>query len=151
MLCGPRPLGWPLALVFEVAMSSPAPAAAGNQPGAPRGEGLFIELSAAQVDAVVRAASHGSRMLLLLSGWGDVQAARAAVRERLHDDRLCSSLLSGLLILVSFPADGSYLANAKLARSLGMNVSTAHRYVSTLVAVGLLERDAETRRYRRVR
>ncbi len=80
-----------------------------------------------------------------------MQAARAAVRERLHDDRLCSSLLSGLLILVSFPADGSYLANAKLARSLGMNVSTAHRYVSTLVAVGLLERDAETRRYRRVR
>jgi DNA-binding IclR family transcriptional regulator len=32
---------------------------------------------------------------------------------------------------------------------LVMNTSTTHRYVSTLVAVGLLERDAETRRHRR--
>jgi hypothetical protein len=56
---------------------------------------------------------------------------------------------SGLLMLASFPADGSYLGNAELARMLDMNPSTSHRYVSTLVAVGPLERDPATRRYRR--
>ncbi len=75
----------------------------------------------------------------------------AAGLERMHDPRLSHSLLAGLLMLASFPADGSYLANAELARSLGMNPSTAHRYVSTLVAVGLLEQDADTRRYRLAR
>ena len=31
---------------------------------------------------------------------------------------------------------------------LDMNPSTAHRYLSTLLAVGLLERNPDTRRYR---
>jgi DNA-binding IclR family transcriptional regulator len=53
-------------------------------------------------------------------------------------------------MLASFPSDGSYLGNAEIARMLEMNPSTTHRYVSTLVAVGLLERDPATRRYRLV-
>ena len=51
-------------------------------------------------------------------------------------------------MLAVFPVDGSYLGNADLARMLGMNQSTTHRYLSTLVAVGLVERDPATRRYR---
>lgn len=67
---------------------------------------------------------------------------------QLEDRRLSRSLLSGLLVLSCFPSDGSYLGIAELARMLGMNTSTTHRYVTTLLAVGLLERDAATRRYR---
>jgi DNA-binding MarR family transcriptional regulator len=68
--------------------------------------------------------------------------------EQMEDRRLSRSLLSGLLVLSSFPTDGGYLGIADIARMLSMNTSTTHRYVSTLLAVGLLERDPATRRYR---
>jgi DNA-binding IclR family transcriptional regulator len=64
--------------------------------------------------------------------------------------RLSRSLLIGLPLLASFPPDGSYVGIAELARMSGRSPSTTHRYVSALVAVGLLERDGEARRYRRV-
>jgi hypothetical protein len=111
-------------------------------------EKVVIELSPGQVDQVVRAASDGGSMSALMSGLADVREALAAGPGQLEDARLSSSLLAGLLILASFPTDGSYLGNAEVARLVGMNMSTAHRYISTLVAVGLLERDPGTRRYR---
>jgi IclR family transcriptional regulator, pca regulon regulatory protein len=87
-------------------------------------------------------------MSVLLSGLEDLRTGLAAGPEQLDDSRLSRSLLSGLLILVAFPADGSYMGNAEIADTLGMNTSTAHRYIQTLVAVGVVERDPNTRRYR---
>jgi hypothetical protein len=107
-----------------------------------------IELSAAQVDRVVRAAAGAGTMSVLLAGLDDLRGALDAGPEQLEDSRLSRSLLSGLLMLAAFPVDGSYLRNADVARMLGMNLSTAHRYIQTLVAVGLLERDPSTRQYR---
>jgi DNA-binding MarR family transcriptional regulator len=77
-----------------------------------------------------------------------LDSGEPAQPEQMEDRRLSRSLLSGLLVLSSFPADGEYLGIAELARMLGMNTSTTHRYVTTLLAVGLLERDSTTRRYR---
>jgi DNA-binding MarR family transcriptional regulator len=111
---------------------------------------MLIELSPAQVDRVVRAAADGGSMSVLLSGLERVRGALAAGPAQLQDPRLSRSLLSGLLLVASLPSDGSYLGNAQLARMLGMNVSTVHRYLQTLVAVGLVERDPSTRRYRLV-
>jgi IclR helix-turn-helix domain len=111
---------------------------------------VSIELSAAQVDRVVRSAAEGGNISVLLSGLRDVREVLAREPRQLEDSRLSRSLLAGLLMLASFPADGSYLGNAEIARMLDMNPSTTHRYVSTLVAVGLLERDPATRRYRLV-
>jgi hypothetical protein len=122
--------------------------AAGDQRG-PRGAGVFIDLSPAQVDGVVRATAEGGSIAVLLSGLSDLSEALAAGLEGLDDRRLSRSLLAGLVMLASFPADGSYLSNAEVSRLLDMNQSTTHRYLSTLVAVGLLERHPETRRYRR--
>lgn len=68
--------------------------------------------------------------------------------KQMEDRRLSRSLLSGLLVLSCFPADGGSLGIAELARRLDMNTSTTHRYVTTLLAVGLLERESTTRRYR---
>lgn len=113
-------------------------------------EAITIELSAAQVDRVVRDAANGGNMSVLLSGLKDVRSVLAQEPRQLEDSRLSRSLLAGLLMLASFPTDGSYLGNAEIARMLDMNPSTTHRYVSTLVAVGLLERDPSTRRYRLV-
>jgi Fic family protein len=109
---------------------------------------LTIELSQAQIDQVVRHASGAGTMSALLSGLSNVSAAIEATPQRLQDGRMSQSLLLGLLLLAAFPADGSYLGNTEIARLLNLNTSTAHRYVSTLVAVGLLERHPTTRKYR---
>jgi hypothetical protein len=111
-------------------------------------ENVMIELSPAQVDRVIRTAVSGGSISLLLSGLKDVREVLAHEPSQLEDNRLSRSLLAGLLLLASFPTDGTDLGNAEIARLLDMNPSTTHRYVSTLVAVGLLERDPTTRRYR---
>ncbi|HSZ13615.1 MAG TPA: helix-turn-helix domain-containing protein [Solirubrobacteraceae bacterium] len=108
----------------------------------------MIELLPAQVDRVVRAAADGGSMPVLLAGLDRVRGTLATRPAQLQDPRLSRSLLSGLLLVASLPGDGSYMGNAQLARMLDMNVSTVHRYLQTLVAVGLVERDPGTRRYR---
>jgi hypothetical protein len=114
------------------------------------GAKVVIELSPAQVDRVVRGAAEGGNMSVLLSGLKDVRDVLSQEPRQLEDSRLSRSLLAGLLMLACFPTDGAFLGNAEIARMLDMNPSTTHRYVSTLVAVGLLERDPATRRYRLV-
>ena len=115
---------------------------------------VMIELSRSQVDQVVRSAGRGGTMSVLLSAVRDPNWSLAGAQQeefhphQLEDRRLSRSLLSGLLVLSCFPADGGYLGIADLARMLGMNTSTTHRYVTTLLAVGLIERDPITRRYR---
>lgn len=117
-------------------------------------EPVTIELSKAQVDQVIRAAGEGGTMSVLLSALKDPKWTLAADSDewsypvQMEDRRLSRSLLSGLLVLSCFPADGGSLGIAELARRLDMNTSTTHRYVTTLLAVGLLERDSSTRRYR---
>lgn len=132
------------------AETPPAPRRTGQKRTDGESEAITIELSAAQVDRVVRDAADGGNMSVLLSGLKDVRTVLAQEPRQLEDSRLSRSLLAGLLMLASFPTDGSYLGNAEIARMLDMNPSTTHRYVSTLVAVGLLERDPSTRRYRLV-
>jgi hypothetical protein len=114
-----------------------------------RGGGVFIDLLPAQVEAVVRAAADGGSVSVLLSGQSNLKGALAAWLKGVDERGLSRSLLAGLAILASFPADGSYLANAELARMLAINASTAHRYISTLMVAGLLEQDPDTRHYRR--
>jgi hypothetical protein len=117
--------------------------------GAPHAlERVRVELSPAQVRAILGGAAHvgvepalGARLRVVREAFG-----RGGVR--LDDGRLSRSLLSGLLILAAMPSDGGYVSNAQIARVLGMKPSTAHRYVSTLLAAGLLERDPSSRRYR---
>ncbi|MGA2455788.1 MAG: helix-turn-helix domain-containing protein [Solirubrobacteraceae bacterium] len=115
---------------------------------------VTIELSQAQVDHIIRAAGQGGTMSVLLSALKDPSWTLAPDSQALsypvqmEDRRLSRSLLAGLLVLSCFPANGGYLGIAELARTLNMNTSTTHRYVTTLLAVGLLERDSATRRYR---
>jgi IclR helix-turn-helix domain len=64
------------------------------------------------------------------------------------DPRLSRSLLRGLSLLTCFGHDGSARGIVELAHDAGMSPSTAHRYASTLVELGLLERDPKSRKYR---
>ncbi len=96
----------------------------------------------------MRAAVDGGSITVLLAGLGDVRAVLDTAPKLLENSRLSRSLLAGLLMLASFPADGSYLRVAEAAKMLGMSPSTTHRYLATLLAVGLVEQDPRTRRYR---
>jgi IclR family transcriptional regulator, pca regulon regulatory protein len=58
------------------------------------------------------------------------------------------SLERGLAILSSFRDERPSLGIADLARELGLSRSTTHRYVSTLAALGYLQQDETTRKYR---
>jgi hypothetical protein len=117
---------------------------------------VSITLSGNQIDHVVRAAlGEGATpsVSALVAGSGlHNPSARVALSARyrmLQDNRrLSRSLLAGLLVLSCFPPEGVDLGIKDISEQLDLNTSTVHRYVVTLVAAGLLERDPETRRYR---
>jgi DNA-binding MarR family transcriptional regulator len=117
------------------------------------GNRVTIQLTQAQIDRVFRDANSDG--LLGLSG--EVEAiAGAEVIEFLaslvqaNDPRFSRSLLQGLMILACFPVGGTGRAVTDVADELGLGISTTHRYASTLLEVGLLERDPMSRQYRRV-
>jgi IclR family transcriptional regulator, pca regulon regulatory protein len=58
------------------------------------------------------------------------------------------SLERGLAILSAFKPAKPLLGISELARALALNRSTAHRYVGTLTALGYLQQDRESRKYR---
>jgi len=127
---------------------------------------ISIKLSPAQVDAVVRAASRGRAPSIstlisetlsapLASGGGRRSTgSKTGVRASGYmpietvDPRLSRSLLRGLSILTCFGPDGDSRGIVEIAEDLGMSPSTTHRYAVTLVALGLLERCPDTRKYR---
>jgi DNA-binding MarR family transcriptional regulator len=123
-----------------------APKVARRVGGTPQRQSVV--LSQAQVDGVIREARRYGNMSILLAGRADLRHTMESSPEILEDTRLSRSLLSGLLMLAALPPDGSYVGNAELARTLAMPMSTAHRYITTLVAAGLVERDPSTRKYR---
>lgn len=108
--------------------------------------GITIELSEDQVKRVVREAAENDGLLGLLGGLRDIDAQRSSLQ--LEDERLSRSLLRGFMVLACFPDDGAARSVTDIADELGMGISTVHRYVSTLVEVGVVERDPVTRQYR---
>ena len=109
---------------------------------------ISIQLTPAQIDEVVRGASGEQGISSLLRGLSDEGALTSKYRALSESPRLSRSLLLGLLVLACFPPDGSSLAVSDIAERLGMSPSTTHRYMTTLLAVGLLEQEPRTRRYR---
>ena len=58
------------------------------------------------------------------------------------------SLERGLAILSSFTSVRPLLGVSELAREVGLNRSTTHRYIATLAALGYLQQDGLTKKYR---
>ena len=116
---------------------------------------VSITLSRNQVDHIVRAAL-GEEVVPSVSsivagvGFGGSSALSARYRALQGNRRLSRSLLAGLLVLSCFSSEERDLGIKDISEELDLNTSTVHRYVVTLVAAGLLERDPETRRYRRL-
>ncbi len=58
------------------------------------------------------------------------------------------SLERGLAVLSAFRSGRPLLGISELAREIGLGRSTTHRYVATLSALGYLQQDPATRKYR---
>jgi IclR family transcriptional regulator, pca regulon regulatory protein len=65
-----------------------------------------------------------------------------------RDGSYSQSLERGLEILASFNSGRPLLGVSELAREVALSRSTTHRYVATLAALGYLEQDVGTRKYR---
>src|SRR3954449_3254580 len=61
---------------------------------------------------------------------------------------MSQSLERGLAVLALFKAGQPLMGVSEIGRALDLSRSTAHRYVSTLAALGYLRQDRETKRYR---
>jgi hypothetical protein len=115
---------------------------------------VFIQLSEAQVDRVIGMTStngveKGHRTRSKKSSKASEGNSTGWIFRSMMEDRALShSLLIGLEVLTCFPLDGTERGVADIARQLGMNNSTVHRYMTTLMRVGLLERNPYTRWYR---
>lgn len=108
------------------------------------GQQISITLSPAQIDQVLRAISKDSAPSI-----ASMIASADVTSLALDDDRrLSRSLLRGLQIFVCFKHDGEERGIVDLAHELDMSPSTTHRYVTTLVELGLLEQCPRSRKYR---
>ncbi len=113
-------------------------------------DGISITLSRSQVNQVLLQAGREQGVAGALSGLTDHARLAEAYRSIDKDGPLISrSLLTGLIVFSCFPEDGRTLGINELAGILGLGTSTTFRYVTTLVAAGLLDRDPKTRRYHR--
>jgi DNA-binding MarR family transcriptional regulator len=113
--------------------------------------GITIELTRAQVERVARDAGREEGLPGLLRGLDADGSLAARYRELADSPRLSRSLMLGLLVLAAFPREGGTLTVTDVASKLGMSPSTTHRYISTLLALGLLEQDPRSRRYQLAR
>ncbi len=110
-------------------------------------DSISITLNRAQVSHVLRQTQEATGIASALSGLADnekLAQAYASIRDK---PELSRSLLIGLLVLRCFPEDGSPRGIKEVADTIGTKPSNAFRYMATLVAAGLLERDPKTRRY----
>jgi hypothetical protein len=114
---------------------------------------VFIQLTEDQVDLVIGRNAYGSPAELQEdSATGTSRRSGRSTqwlfRTLMEDRSLSHSLLIGLQVLTCFPLDGTERGVAEVAKQLEMNNSTVHRYMSTLMRIGLLEQDTYSRLYR---
>jgi DNA-binding transcriptional ArsR family regulator len=114
---------------------------------------ILLELTRSQIDEVLRQTGESGVMsLLLLRGRFDSTLGRELEGSTgsawVADAGLSRSLLLGLWVLSLLPAPGSWKGVSDIARSTGLSKSSTHRYLNTLLEVGLAERSPESRKYR---
>jgi hypothetical protein len=110
---------------------------------------VSIALTDAQVEQVLREVAHRPRLASLLPEVSQLDALSSVAMPLLGDANYSRSVLRALLVLNSLPRDGSERGLTHLAGQLAISPSTTHRYMHTWMALGLVEQDPGSRRYRR--
>ena len=75
-------------------------------------------------------------------------SSRDGTRDGAKEQGLSQSLERGLAILSSFDSHRPLLGVSELSRQIGLSRSSTHRYIATLAALGYLQQDVPTRKYR---
>ncbi len=124
-------------------------ARAGSALAAPGGE-VTLTLSSAQVQSLIEQATAP---LALAEAVTSVvpEVVGSLLRPLLKDTACSQTIVRALIILASFPPDGSERELTAVAAEAGLAPGTTHRYLHTLTAAGLLRRDNVSRRYHRPR
>jgi hypothetical protein len=110
---------------------------------------VSITLTAAQLAQVARATSRGDLGVASLHGPFESLSIASRVLDATDTASVSRSVLRALLVLSAFPLNGDHRALAEVSKEVGYNPSTTHRYVNTWLAIGLLEQDPKSRKYRR--
>ena len=110
---------------------------------------VTITLTDAQVAQVLDEASGRASVASVLPELSALDTMRSVLLSIEGDARCSRSALRALLVLAAFPGDGGERELTDVARELGFSPSTAHRYIGTWLAIGLLEQEPRSRRYRR--
>ncbi|HTZ63084.1 MAG TPA: helix-turn-helix domain-containing protein [Solirubrobacteraceae bacterium] len=118
---------------------------------------IALTLTSAQIRQILHAAGGVETELASLLDGSVITADALSLetwegryRQELDAGSASSSLLRGLLILACFPRDGTRRSVHWVAEHTGMEMSTTHRYIRTLLLLGFLEQDPKTRAYSRV-
>jgi hypothetical protein len=119
----------------------------------PRHRQVTIALSPAQVNRVV-SDLHGTGGPTPsppdLDALRSVVGSHTSAPQPFEGGRLSKALLCGLLVLSCLPSDGSYVGVKEVGAWAGLAPSSAHRYLRTLVAAGVVERNPASRKYKLV-
>ena len=111
--------------------------------------GVLIALTDGQVAQVLREVSGRPHQASLLAEVSQLDGVSSVVLPLLEDPAYSRSVLRALLVINALPLDGNERELTDVARELGVSGSTTHRYLHTLMAVGLIEQNPRSRRYRR--
>lgn len=108
---------------------------------------VTITLSESQVARVVQEACAGAPINEWLTNVGDAAPPQVSSGRGQNDHSRV--LLTAIRVLIAFPLDGTERELADVARELNIPKSTVHRHATTWIAVGALEQNPRSRRYRR--
>jgi hypothetical protein len=119
-------------------------------------DAVYLRLTASQLDELVRRAGRKEITSLanVLSGLVPLteMASITFWEERYGPEvargRVSMSVIRGLLVLAYLMIDGKPVGVKEMTKRLGVGPSTTHRYLNTLLVLGLLEQDPKTRKYR---
>lgn len=112
---------------------------------------VLIALTDGQVAQVVREATGREHPAGLLPELVEVDGVFELVEPLLADESYSRTVLRALLVFSALPPDGRARELTDVAREVGISPSTTHRYMQTWMAVGLVEQQTRSRRYRRAR
>jgi hypothetical protein len=128
----------------------PADEDVGNGVAMSRDRDVLIALTDVQVEQVLREGCDRLQPAGLMPELSELDTLRGVVLPLLADRTYSRVILRAVLALAAFPADGTERELTDVARQLGFSPATTHRYLGTWMAVGLLEQNPRSRRYRRV-
>jgi hypothetical protein len=111
--------------------------------------GASIVLTDAQVAHVTREISDSASVSAFVAGLADAEGFQVSAQPMLSDPRFARSLVRSLLVLAAFPIDGGEPDLIDIACQFEWSESTTYRYVVTWAALGVLEQNPDSHKYRR--